>query len=74
MAELLDKVKVEEKEPFFGQKEKKLLTDPLMDNNPITVQILGVCSALAITSLVYPSVVMAISVTLVTAFRIFLLL
>ena len=50
------------------KKEKKLLLDPLMDINPITVQILGVCSALAITSLVYPSIVMAISVTLVTAF------
>ena len=69
MAEILDKVKKEEeKEPFFGPKEKKLLLDPLMDNNPVTVQILGVCSSLAITSLVYPSIVMAISVTLVTAF------
>ena len=68
MAEILEKVKIEEKEPFFGPKEKKLLFDPLMDINPITVQILGVCSALAITSLVYPSIVMAISVTLVTAF------
>lgn len=61
---------VQEKEPIlqFGKKERKLLTDPLNDNNPITVQILGVCSALAVTSLVYPSVVMAIAVTLVTAF------
>ncbi len=57
-----------QKEPFFGKKEKKLLTDPLSDNNPITVQVLGVCSALAVTSLVYPSIVMAISVILVTAF------
>lgn len=55
-------------EPLFGTTERKLLLDPLMDNNPITVQILGVCSALAVTSLVYPSVVMAIAVTLVTAF------
>lgn len=59
---------VKEKEPLFGKAEKKLLTDPLNDNNPITVQILGVCSALAVTTLVYPSVVMAIAVTLVTAF------
>ncbi|PSR12517.1 MAG: NADH:ubiquinone reductase (Na(+)-transporting) subunit D [Bacteroidetes bacterium] len=56
------------KEPLFGRAEKKLLTDPLNDNNPITVQVLGVCSALAVTSLVYPSVVMAIAVTLVTGF------
>lgn len=56
------------KEPLFGKAEKKLLTDPLNDNNPITVQVLGICSALAVTSLVYPSVVMAIAVTFVTAF------
>ncbi|NJL75548.1 MAG: NADH:ubiquinone reductase (Na(+)-transporting) subunit D [Saprospiraceae bacterium] len=54
-------------EPIFGQKERKLLLDPLTDNNPITVQVLGVCSALAVTSLVAPSVVMAIAVTAVTA-------
>ncbi|HMQ47309.1 MAG TPA: NADH:ubiquinone reductase (Na(+)-transporting) subunit D [Saprospiraceae bacterium] len=61
---------VQEKEPIiqFGKKERKLLTDPLNDNNPITVQVLGICSALAVTSLVYPSLVMAIAVTLVTAF------
>lgn len=59
---------VEEKEPLFGKKERKLLTDPLSDNNPITVQVLGICSALAVTSLVLPSVVMAIAVIFVTAF------
>ncbi len=56
------------KEPIFGKKERKLITDPLNDNNPITVQVLGVCSALAVTSLVYPSVVMAIAVVFVCAF------
>lgn len=56
------------KEPLFGKKERKLITDPLNDNNPITVQVLGVCSALAVTSLVYPSVVMAIAVVFVTGF------
>lgn len=59
---------VKQAEPLFGKAERKLLTDPLNDNNPITVQVLGICSALAVTSLVYPSVVMAISVILVTAF------
>jgi Na+-transporting NADH:ubiquinone oxidoreductase subunit D len=54
-------------EPLFGKKERKLLTDPLSDNNPITVQVLGICSALAVTSLVLPSVVMSIAVTLVMA-------
>ncbi|MGA1544767.1 MAG: NADH:ubiquinone reductase (Na(+)-transporting) subunit D [Saprospiraceae bacterium] len=58
------------KEPLmpFGKKERKLLTDPLSDNNPITIQVLGICSALAVTSLVYPSVVMSIAVIFVTAF------
>jgi Na+-transporting NADH:ubiquinone oxidoreductase subunit D len=58
------------KEPVlpFGKKERKLLTDPLNDNNPITVQVLGICSALAVTSLVYPSIVMSIAVIFVTAF------
>lgn len=55
-------------EPLFGKKERKLITDPLNDNNPITVQVLGVCSALAVTSVVYPSVVMAVAVVFVTAF------
>ncbi len=59
---------VKEKEPLFGPKERKLLTDPLNDNNPITVQVLGICSALAVTSLVYPSIVMAVAVVFVTAF------
>ncbi len=59
---------IEEKEPLFGKTEKKLLIDPLNDNNPITVQVLGICSALAVTSLVYPSMVMAIAVVFVCAF------
>lgn len=52
----------------FGNTERKLLTDPLNDNNPITVQVLGICSALAVTSLVLPSLVMAVAVVFVTAF------
>ncbi|WP_020567034.1 NADH:ubiquinone reductase (Na(+)-transporting) subunit D [Neolewinella persica] len=60
--------KVAEKEPLFGKKEKALLTDPLLDNNPITIQVLGVCSALAVTSLIYPSLVMAVAVVFVCAF------
>jgi Na+-transporting NADH:ubiquinone oxidoreductase subunit D len=60
--------KVKTQEPLFGTKERKLLIDPLNENNPITVQVLGICSALAVTSLVYPSVVMAIAVIFVLAF------
>lgn len=60
--------KVAEKEPLFGKAEKQLMTDPLLENNPITVQVLGVCSALAVTSLVYPSLVMSVAVIFVTGF------
>ncbi len=67
MAEVTEeKVKVTEpKEPLFSKKNKKLLTDPLADNNPITIQVLGICSALAITAQLKPSIVMAISVIFV---------
>ena len=37
-----------EREPLFSKKNRALLTDPLDDDNPITVQVLGICSALAI--------------------------
>lgn len=57
--------KVPKNEPLFGKQERALLTDPLLDNNPITIQVLGVCSALAVTSLVYPSLVMAVAVVVV---------
>lgn len=57
----------EEKEPLFSKKNRKLITDPLNDDNPITVQVLGICSALAITVQLEPSIVMAISVMAVMA-------
>ncbi len=57
-----------EKEPLFSSKNLKLLRDPLGANNPITVQVLGICSALAITVKLKPSIVMAFSVIAVTAF------
>ena len=66
MAETLDKKVAAE--PLFGKKERKLITDPLNDNNPITVQVLGICSALAVTSLLYPSIVISIAVVFVCAF------
>lgn len=56
------------KEGLFSKKNRRVLTDPLDDNNPITVQVLGVCSALAVTVQVKPALIMAIGVTLVTAF------
>lgn len=57
----------EEKEPLFSKKNRALLTDPMDDNNPITVQVLGICSALAITVQLKPAIVMSISVMAVMA-------
>lgn len=55
------------KEPLFSAKNKKLLTTPLGRENPITVQVLGICSALAVTAKLEPSVVMSLSVIAVMA-------
>ena len=53
------------KDSLFSKKNMKLLSHPLDDNNPITVQVLGICSALAITVQLKPAIVMAISVLVV---------
>lgn len=57
-----------DKEALFSQKNRKLLMDPLNDDNPITVQVLGVCSALAITVQLKPAIVMTIAVVFVMGF------
>lgn len=69
MAEAAEKENVVKipKEPLFSKKNKKLVTDPLTDDNPITIQVLGICSALAITAQLKPSIVMGISVIFVLA-------
>lgn len=54
-------------EPLFSKKNKKLLTNPLDIDNPITVQILGVCSALAVTTQMKPAFVMSLGLMIVTA-------
>jgi len=54
-------------EPLFSKKNKKLVTNPLDIDNPITVQVLGICSALAVTTQMKPALVMAIALTVVTA-------
>nr|WP_321356121.1 NADH:ubiquinone reductase (Na(+)-transporting) subunit D [uncultured Draconibacterium sp.] len=54
-------------EPLFSKKNLKLLSDPLNDSNPITVQVLGICSALAVTAQLKPAIVMTISVMAVLA-------
>lgn len=55
-------------EGVFSKKNLQILRDPLDDNNPVTVQILGVCSALAVTVQMKPAIIMALGVTAVTAF------
>ncbi|MCG7494253.1 NADH:ubiquinone reductase (Na(+)-transporting) subunit D [Thalassobius sp. Cn5-15] len=52
----------------MAQTKRELLIDPMVDNNPITLQVLGICSALAVTSSLQVAFVMSIAVTLVTAF------
>lgn len=53
---------------LLSGKTKEALLGPLNKNNPILVQVLGICSALAVTSKLEPALVMAIAVTVVTAF------
>jgi Na+-transporting NADH:ubiquinone oxidoreductase subunit D len=48
--------------------ERKALLDPLFENNPITLQVLGICSALAVTTKMDTAITMSIALTLVTAF------
>ena len=57
----------QKKTTLFSKKNKKILSDPLNDNNPITVQVLGICSALAVTTQLMPSLIMSISVIFVVA-------
>lgn len=47
---------------LLSKKDSRLILDPLADNNPITIQVLGICSALAITAQLKASIVMALSV------------
>lgn len=69
MAEVTEALEKQKKqsEPLFSKKNRLLISDPLNDSNPVTVQVLGICSALAITVKLYPALVMAISVMFVLA-------
>lgn len=66
--ETLEAPVVKEKEALLSKRRKKFVTDPLNDDNPITVQVLGICSALAVTTQMKPTMVMAISVIFVLIF------
>lgn len=54
-----------EKEALFSKKNKKLITDPLNFNNPVTIQVLGICSALAVTVQMDNAIIMSIAVIFV---------
>ncbi|MGI6242584.1 MAG: NADH:ubiquinone reductase (Na(+)-transporting) subunit D [Prevotella sp.] len=53
---------------LFSKQNKEVLSSPLNLNNPILVQVLGICSALAVTSQLKPAIVMGLAVTVITAF------
>lgn len=59
---------IKESEGFLSKRRKKFVTDPLIDDNPITIQVLGICSALAVTTQMKPTLVMALSVIFVMIF------
>lgn len=52
----------------LGKKEREVLLDPIFDNNPIALQVLGVCSALAVTTQMEMAIVMSIALTAVVGF------
>lgn len=69
MAETLEKEVVKKKpESLLSKRRKKFIIDPLNDDNPVTIQVLGICSALAVTTQLKPTLVMALSVTFVMVF------
>lgn len=61
-------IKKERSENLLSKRRQKFVTDPLNDDNPITVQVLGICSALAITLKMEPTLVMSIAVLFVIVF------
>src|SRR5574344_1522065 len=58
---------------LFSKKNREVLLTPLGMNNPVTVQVLGICSALAVTSQLKPAVVMGLSVAIITGFSNFVI-
>jgi Na+-transporting NADH:ubiquinone oxidoreductase subunit D len=65
-AETAEKTQVKKpSEGLLSKRRRKLIADPLVDDNPITIQVLGICSALAVTTQMQPTMVMALSVIFV---------
>ena len=68
--EILEKeiVKKKTSEPLLSKRRRRIIADPFDENNPITIQVLGICSALAVTIKMEPTIIMAISVLFVMIF------
>ncbi len=66
--ETAEKPIVKQSEPLLSKRRKNLVKDPLSDDNPITIQVLGICSALAVTTQMKPTMVMSIAVIFVIVF------
>ena len=62
---VLPQAPAKEREPLFSPQNRTVLKDPLSENNPITIQVLGICSALAVTTQIKPSLVMGVAVIFV---------
>ena len=66
--EIKEKIKIKPSESLLSKRRRKILVDPLDENNPITIQVLGICSALAITIKLEPTIIMCLSVVFVMIF------
>lgn len=66
--ETIEQQQLKEREALFSKRRKRIVTDPLNDDNPITIQVLGICSALAITVKMEPTLTMAVAVVFVIVF------
>ena len=62
---VLPQAPAKERAPLFSPQNREVLKDPLSENNPITIQVLGICSALAVTTQIRPSLVMGLAVIFV---------
>lgn len=66
--ETLEQPIKKQSEALFSKRRKRIVSDPLNDDNPITIQVLGICSALAITIKMEPTLIMSIAVIFVIVF------
>ena len=65
--DVIEKPEIKKSEPLLSKKNRRLVSNPLDLDNPVTVQVLGICSALAVTTQMKPALVMTLGLTIVTA-------